>query len=58
MYYGYCIELLNILAEKMDFEYEIYDSPDGAFGNIAEDGSWNGVINELIQKVKLIRIIV
>ncbi|KAK7109957.1 ionotropic receptor 25a-like [Littorina saxatilis] len=49
-YYGYCIELLDALADLMDFEYVIYDSPDGLFGAMADDGSWSGVINELIEK--------
>ena len=35
----------------MDFDYDIYDSPDGLFGAMADDGSWNGVMNELINKV-------
>ena len=50
-YYGYCIELLDALAQEMDFDYDIYDSPDGLFGAMADDGSWNGVMNELINKV-------
>ena len=50
-YYGYCIQLLDDLAHEMDFDYDIYDSPDGLFGSMAEDGSWSGLINELIHKV-------
>ncbi|KAK7489559.1 hypothetical protein BaRGS_00019193 [Batillaria attramentaria] len=49
-YYGYCIELLDALARDMDFDYTIYDSPDGQFGSMADDGSWTGVINELMMK--------
>ena len=53
-YYGYCIELLDALADQMGFDYDIYDSPDGQFGSLADDGSWSGVIKELIEKVCLI----
>ncbi|XP_046565888.1 ionotropic receptor 25a-like [Haliotis rubra] len=49
-YSGYCIELLDKIADRMSFTYEIYDSPDGLVGSMASDGSWSGLINELIQK--------
>ena len=39
----------------MDFDYDIYDSPDGQFGSMADDGSWGGVMNELMLKVGYLR---
>ena len=49
-YEGFCIDLLNKLAEELRFTYEIYDSPDGNFG--AEiNGKWNGMIREVMDKV-------
>ena len=50
-YDGYCIDLLKELAEKLRFTYEIYPSPDGMFGAETKNGTWNGMIGELVHKV-------
>ena len=50
-YYGYCIDLIHKISEKMHFDYKIYEPEDGAYGTMQEDGSWNGMVNELIQDV-------
>ncbi|KAL1116158.1 hypothetical protein AAG570_005653 [Ranatra chinensis] len=47
---GYCIDLIEDIRKLVGFEYEIYLAPDGAFGNMDENGQWNGVIKELIEK--------
>ncbi len=31
--YGYCIDLIKILSEKLNFEYETYLVPDGLYGD-------------------------
>ncbi|XP_078384348.1 glutamate receptor 4-like isoform X2 [Oculina patagonica] len=49
-YHGYCIDLLNELARNPKFTYDIYTSPDGLYGGETENGTWNGVIGELISK--------
>ncbi|KAG1654620.1 Ionotropic receptor 25a [Nymphon striatum] len=49
---GYCIDLLHEIREIVNFEYEIYEVPDGAYGAVNEKGEWNGLIKELIDKVK------
>ena len=43
---GYCIDLLNKLAENLHFTYKIYTSPDEAHGAESENGSWNRLIGE------------
>ena len=48
---GYCMDLLDELARILKFSYEIYTSPDGLYGAETENGSWNGMIGELIRKV-------
>ena len=50
-YEGYCIDLLKELAKKLHFTYDIYPSPDGLYGAETENGTWNGMIKELINKV-------
>ena len=48
---GYCIDLLNELARNLHFTYDIYPSPDGNYGAETGNGTWNGMIGELINKV-------
>ncbi|KAL9962102.1 hypothetical protein ACROYT_G031174 [Oculina patagonica] len=50
LYEGYCIDLLNELARNFKFTYEIYPSPDGLYGAETKNGTWNGMIGELISK--------
>ena len=50
-YHGYCIDLLNELAKMLHFTFEIYTSPDGLYGSETENGTWNGLISELVNKV-------
>ncbi|XP_057341195.1 ionotropic receptor 25a [Microplitis mediator] len=47
---GYCIDLINEVQKIMNFEYEIYESPDNNFGTMDENGKWDGMIKELIDK--------
>ena len=49
---GFSIDLLYELAELMDFDYELYEAPDGKFGHMNEDGEWNGMIKELVEDVR------
>lgn len=49
---GLCIDLFKEIAEILDFEYEEYESRDGYFGSLSDDGQWNGAIQELIDKVE------
>ena len=52
-YQGYCIDLLKELARRLHFTYEIYLSPGGLYGGETANGTWNGMIGELINKVCL-----
>lgn len=52
-YKGYCIDLLDELAKNLKFTYEIYLSPDGMYGAELENGTWNGMIGELVGKVMI-----
>ena len=46
---GSFVDLLNLLSETLNFTYTYIPPPDGAWGVLQEDGTWNGMIN-LIQK--------
>lgn len=51
---GYCIDLLNELARILKFTYEMYPSPDGHYGTITENGTWDGMIKEILNGVLFI----
>ena len=50
-YKGYCIDLLNELQRQLHFTYEIYVVPDGKYGGITDNGTWNGLVGELVRRV-------
>ncbi|XP_022787771.1 glutamate receptor 4-like [Stylophora pistillata] len=45
---GYSIDLLKELSRLLGFTYEMYPSPDGFYGALTENGTWNGMIGEII----------
>jgi hypothetical protein len=49
---GFCIDILEEIAKRMNIKYVIYKAPDNKYGNELPNGSWNGVIRELIEKVR------
>ena len=50
-YSGYVIDLLDALTDLIHFKYTVYESPDGEYGRMQPDKSWNGAIKELIDGV-------
>ena len=50
---GFAIEIFQKLAEKYGFRYSIYKVPDGKYGSMMKNNSWNGMIGELISGVSL-----
>ena len=40
---------MNLFSETLNFTYTFIPPPDGAWGVLQEDGTWNGMMN-LIQK--------
>ena len=50
-YQGFCVELLENIAAIVGFSYKITLVPDGKYGRIGEDGKWNGMVRELIERV-------
>lgn len=51
--YGFCMDLLNRLAEKVNFSYEVHLSEDGSYGSLRRvNGTdmkrWNGMVGEVI----------
>uniref|UniRef100_A0A8C6QJW9 Glutamate receptor n=1 Tax=Nannospalax galili TaxID=1026970 RepID=A0A8C6QJW9_NANGA len=45
--YGYCIDLLERLAEDLTFDFELYIVGDGKYGAL-RDGRWTGLVGDLL----------
>ena len=51
-YYGYIVDLMLRINETLDFEFTMTEPPDGIYGTLQENGSWNGMISELQEDVR------
>ncbi|XP_072753212.1 ionotropic receptor 25a isoform X2 [Anoplolepis gracilipes] len=49
-WYGFCIDLLDAIRETVPFEYEVREVEDHQYGSLNENGSWDGMIKELLDK--------
>ncbi|KAL6266796.1 hypothetical protein P5V15_003627 [Pogonomyrmex californicus] len=49
-WYGFCMDLLDAIRETVPFEYEIREVEDHEYGSLSENGTWNGMMKELIDK--------
>lgn len=52
---GYCIDLIDEIKKILKFEYEIYEVADRHFGSKSKEGSWSGLIGDLVAKVNVIK---
>lgn len=50
-YKGFSIDVLDALAKMLGFKYDIYQVSDSKYGSQLPNGTWNGMIGELINKV-------
>uniref|UniRef100_A0A3B4AU80 Glutamate receptor n=1 Tax=Periophthalmus magnuspinnatus TaxID=409849 RepID=A0A3B4AU80_9GOBI len=49
-YKGFSIDVLDALAKSLGFKYDIYQVSDSKYGSQLPNGSWNGMIGDLINK--------
>ncbi|VDN26883.1 unnamed protein product [Gongylonema pulchrum] len=47
-YTGYCIELLEKIAELQKFKYILHEVKDKTYGSKMSNGKWNGLVGELM----------
>jgi hypothetical protein len=40
------------IAQSNEFDFEIRPVKDGKYGAVDENGTWNGMVGELIKKVR------
>ncbi|PAV77007.1 hypothetical protein WR25_00124 [Diploscapter pachys] len=45
---GYCIDLIDLVKDEVNFTYTIYEVEDGLFGTTDANGNWNGLIGALV----------
>ena len=50
-YEGFIVDILERLASVLHFQYYIQPAKDGRYGFRSPDGSWDGMVGELIRKV-------
>ncbi|CAF0857800.1 unnamed protein product [Rotaria sordida] len=47
---GYCIDMLDEIARRLQFNYSIRIAKDAAYGKEDEKGQWSGIIGELTRR--------
>lgn len=50
-YEGFCVDMLKELAEILKFKYRIRLVGDGLYGVPGANGTWTGMVGELISRV-------
>ena len=48
---GFCAELAERVAKEANYEYDICLVGDGMYGSEQDNGTWNGMIGELVRQV-------
>ena len=51
---GYCVDLAKKVAEIIGIDYLIRPAKDGRYGAKNKNGTWDGMIGELVRNVSVI----
>ena len=51
IYTGYIKDLMDRVSEVVGFQYEFYLVRDNYYGTRDENGTWSGIVGDIIQKV-------
>ncbi|KAL3278038.1 hypothetical protein HHI36_013379 [Cryptolaemus montrouzieri] len=47
---GYCIDMMDKIAEELGFEYEVFLASDNMVGHMDDRGKWNGMVKDIMDK--------
>ena len=47
---GFMVDLLDAIADRLGFNYTIYEVRDKTFGSDLGDGTWDGMVRDLMQR--------
>ena len=53
---GFAVDLMREIATMLGFNFELYLVPDGKFGSKNTDGTWNGMIGEVLAQVGIFKL--
>lgn len=53
---GYCVDFVAMLAEKMEFDYELIEPKKGTFGERNSNGDFDGVVGDLQRGVRNLKL--
>ena len=42
------MDMMDTISKTLEFVYELYIVPDGKFGAIQEDETWNGIVGQVV----------
>jgi len=51
---GFCVDMLHEISSIVGFRYVIRIVPDGKYGAPDKHGVWNGMVQQLIEKVLML----
>lgn len=51
VYVGYMVDLLDKLMQVLGLKYRLFPAKDNQYGFLRPDGSWDGMIGELLRGV-------
>jgi len=54
VYRGYLVDLLDALAKHASFTYSLRAVPDHQHGSRRQDGTWSGLVGEIIAGVRIL----
>lgn len=52
---GFCVDMLQEISELVGFKYKIELVPDGKYGAPDEQGNWNGMVHQIVDRVSTLK---
>ncbi|XP_045465675.1 ionotropic receptor 25a-like [Harmonia axyridis] len=49
-YNGYCIDMMEMIAQNLGFDYVVHIASGNTFGQMDDQGKWNGMVKDIMEK--------